>query len=130
MARTKKCKRCEKDLPVEVFNRHGIAADGLQTWCRMCKAAYAREWRKANPGGETPARNRWQAKNPEKTRAHRAVRSAVRSGRLTPPEACADCGESKPLQAHHEDYAKLLDVEWLCSLCHNARHPKPMARAA
>ncbi len=30
---------------------------------------------------------------------------------------CSDCGETK-VEAHHEDYSKPLDVEWLCKKHH------------
>lgn len=34
---------------------------------------------------------------------------------------CADCG-SNDSQAHHEDYSKPLEVDWLCRDCHGRRH--------
>jgi len=53
----------------------------------------------------------WRKNNPEKVKAHRKVYSAVRNGTLI-KEPCF-CGETK-VQAHHYDYSKPLDVEWLC----------------
>lgn len=57
--------------------------------------------------------------------ARRQVRSALRSGRLVRPEACSLCGETgRKIHAHHEDYRKPFEVEWLCSKCHGIRHTR------
>lgn len=61
-------------------------------------------------------------------KATRAVSAARASGRLQPAEHCEDCGSKfgkpawKKPYAHHEDYAKPLDVVWLCGKCHRTRH--------
>lgn len=57
---------------------------------------------------------------PERVAARRAVREAVRSGRLV-RQPCEVCG-SKKVQAHHEDYSRRLDVKWLCTEHHRAAH--------
>lgn len=51
-----------------------------------------------------------------------AVRRAVSSGALVRPEKCSRCGSGGRIQAHHHDYDKPLDVEWLCASCHLERH--------
>lgn len=63
---------------------------------------------------------RHYALHPEKLIAHRAVKNALRAGRLT-RQPCVECGAPNA-QAHHEDYAKPLDVTWLCDPHHKARH--------
>lgn len=65
---------------------------------------------------------KWRADHPQKYRAHIAVKSALRSGRLVKPSVCEDCGEEKRLEGHHDDYSKVLDVRWLCRQCHGAHH--------
>ncbi len=60
--------------------------------------------------------------NPEKHRVHKAVRKAVARGSLVRPETCEDCGSMGSPQAHHSDYTRRFDVEWLCVRCHAARH--------
>jgi hypothetical protein len=58
-------------------------------------------------------------KYPEKYAARQAVRVALRSGKLT-KKPCR-CG-SLNVQAHHSDYSKPLQVEWLCRPCHRKEH--------
>jgi hypothetical protein len=45
---------------------------------------------------------------------------AIKAKKLI-PQPCAVCGNHK-VQGHHEDYAKPLDVVWLCIPHHQARH--------
>lgn len=50
------------------------------------------------------------------------VGHAIRSGRMTRPDECERCGAKVRVDAHHHDYSKPLDVEWLCRRCHTAHH--------
>lgn len=66
-------------------------------------------------------------------RAYRLVRSAIERGKLIRPLTCARCGKQpnptsdgrSAIHAHHSDYSKPLDVEWLCPSCHRAETPFP-----
>ena len=81
---------------------------------------------------------KWVEKNPLKKEAHRAVSRALAKGELTAPDPsiCPECGLETRLVAHHPDYAKPLDVEWLCFRCHwwthsgSAGPPPPRKRRA
>ena len=53
---------------------------------------------------------------PEKDRARRAVKHAVKSGKLV-KTPCELCGNEKVV-AHHDDYSKPLEVRWVCRHCH------------
>lgn len=63
-------------------------------------------------------------------RAHDIVEKAVASGRLARPDVCETCDGTggafrdgrHPIQAHHCDYNKPLDVMWLCQPCHHEWH--------
>lgn len=55
---------------------------------------------------------RQRKKFPEKYAARQSVLKALRSGRLV-RKPCEVCGAPKT-QAHHTDYSKPLDVQWLC----------------
>lgn len=58
---------------------------------------------------------------PEKNAVRTRVWDAIRRGFLVRPETCSRCGVADPkINAHHEDYSKPLDVQWLCYRCHAA----------
>jgi hypothetical protein len=62
----------------------------------------------------------WGKRNRLKRRAHRAVQTAVRNGTLV-KQPCEVCGVL-PSEGHHDDYTRPLDVRWLCTAHHAARH--------
>jgi ribosomal protein S27AE len=64
-------------------------------------------------------RRSWQ-KHPERRAAYIIVGNAVRDKRLI-KGPCVHCGSLK-VQAHHEDYAKPLEVTWMCLSCHTEHH--------
>jgi hypothetical protein len=65
--------------------------------------------------------------------AYRAVRTAIKQGVLVRPEECARCGNRPSpaadgrarIHAHHHDYGRPLDVEWICAKCHREETPLP-----
>lgn len=62
-----------------------------------------------------------------KRRIRVSLRLAVKEGRITKSETCETCGVTGErwdhgLHAHHNDYAKPLEVQWLCPPCHGALH--------
>lgn len=63
-----------------------------------------------------------KARDKLKVRARQSVRDRVRRGTIKrlPCEVCGDVNS----QAHHKDYAKPLDVVWLCQLHHQEEHKK------
>lgn len=54
-------------------------------------------------------------------KAHHAVQHAIKSGKLI-RKPCEKCGSTEMIHAHHEDYAKPLDVQWLCVAHHRKHH--------
>lgn len=51
-----------------------------------------------------------------------ALRKAVTEGLVIKPQNCEQCGLSKKLIGHHDDYNKPLKVRWLCYPCHGQLH--------
>lgn len=70
-----------------------------------------------------------QILHPEKYRARNAVKYALASGKLIRDAVCCKCLRPHDhLEAHHSDYQRQLDVQWLCRVCHNLVHPHPRRR--
>jgi len=67
---------------------------------------------------------RWsQARTNQDIQAiHGQVRRAIGRGELIKPIECSSCLRVKPLDGHHDDYSKPLEVRWLCRRCHLAHH--------
>lgn len=80
--------------------------------CRACARVTTAARRRAGYREDPP--------DPVKRRARSAVQSALRRGILT-RAPCETCGRPNA-QAHHDDYARPLDVRWLCVPCHAAVH--------
>lgn len=76
------------------------------------------EWNRQR--GAQPGKPRQET---PKQKAYRIFHQACRDGLISPPTACEKCGDSgQKLGGHHEDYAKPLEVNWLCPRCHHNRH--------
>lgn len=59
---------------------------------------------------------------PEKNRARYIVANALKYGKLV-KQPCSNCGSTHRIHAHHDDYSKPLDIQWLCDGCHRLKHP-------
>ena len=64
--------------------------------------------------------SRQKPSDPVKNKARGLLRLAVKHGRVTRPGACEACRIDCKPDAHHADYARPLDVKWLCRQCHAA----------
>jgi hypothetical protein len=65
------------------------------------------------------------SKDPVKEASRFALHMAVKRGEVIKPDSCQQCGKvTASIQGHHHDYAKPLDVKWLCTKCHSAIHRK------
>lgn len=71
-------------------------------------------------------KRKWREEHPEKVRAHRILNKAIKSGEIIRPKTCSKCKgvgtEDNPIQGHHPDYSKPLQVIWLCQICHSRLH--------
>lgn len=101
-SRAAKCKECTK---ISVRQNYAARREQYSAYerrreqtpeRRAAKAEYARRHRKNNP---------------DKYGARTAVSNALRDGRLA-RQPCKVCGGRA--QAHHADYGKPLEVDWLC----------------
>jgi len=63
----------------------------------------------------------YRKKCPNKYRANCMVNNAIRNNKLF-RDPCEICGATKNIHAHHDDYAKPLNVRWLCPVHHSQWH--------
>lgn len=96
--------------------------------CPKCKhRVYCAAWRERNPESPRAASRRYyQARKPRWTRdpvvrkAQHLVYTEIRAGRMV-RQPCEICGSEKA-DAHHDDYARPLEVRWLCRRHHVTTH--------
>lgn len=135
----KECFKCKKVKPINEFYKHPKMGDGHLGKCKECtkkdvssnyadnREQYAEyekkrfQDKKRKEATIVYQRNR-RARNPEKYKANNEVGNALRDCRLK-EEPCEVCGDLV-VEAHHEDYSKPLDVNWLCRKHHLERHGK------
>lgn len=120
---SKACRKCGQVKPLTDFYRHPGTADRRLPECRTCKKSYEKA-RQSGPGyAETKQaiQVRHRSRHPQKYAARTAVGNAIRDGYLH-RQPCAVCGTETNVEAHHDDYSKPLDVVWLCTTHHAARH--------
>ena len=149
----KTCFKCLEEKDLSDFYKHKRMADGHLNKCKECTKTdssarreekidtvreYDRgrgnlphrvkaraEYQKTDQGkiatGE--AKKRWADRNPEKRAAHTILGNAIRDGRIE-KGPCEVCGTRIKVHGHHEDYAKPLEVNWLCEKHHPEHHKK------
>jgi len=146
----KTCFKCHQSKPLSEFYRHSRMADGTLNKCKDCtredvfrhrrgnieklkkydrqrgilphRLARNREYQRTIEGkvAHAEANKTWRARYPYKRIAQQEVQRAIRDGKMN-RMPCERCGSEKT-EAHHEDYLKLLEVNWLCPRHHKARH--------
>ncbi len=133
----KPCYECNVTKTLDEFYSHPQSLDGRAGLCKACHRERMRVRRLLNPAVQAYDRERyqrperrlwaaeesrrWRAEHPDAYRAQTAVSNAVRDGRLK-KEPCSLCGATTNIHGHHRDYAKPLEVVWLCAKCHHRLH--------
>ena len=65
---------------------------------------------------------KWKREHPFITKSRRILTHAVRDRRVEKPRECAQCNSGGIIDGHHFDYAKPIEVIWLCRQCHKDLH--------
>jgi hypothetical protein len=143
----KTCFKCKSTLDLSEFYKHPRMKDGHLNKCKACTIKdsenrrqikekdiewfllerkrhriKSRKYRETKPivaSGSREHKQKWAQKNQHKKLAHRMVRNALRSGKMH-RQPCCICGNKA--HAHHDDYAKPLEIAWLCPSHHGERH--------
>ena len=131
----KTCFKCQKTLPFECFYKHKMMGDGYLGKCKECTKKDTIENRNKNidfyrkydrERGNRQSNNyikEYREKFPFKINAQTMVNNFIRDGKLF-KEPCCICGSNEKIHAHHDDYAKPLNVRWLCAAHHRQWHIK------
>lgn len=94
------------------------------------KAATVKKYRQTAKGKAVMRKSdiNQKRKYPEKTKAREITNTAKKRG-LLKPKPCVVCGSITNIHAHHPNYTKPLEIEWLCPQHHTDLH-KEMRNAA
>jgi hypothetical protein len=129
------CPDCERFLPVADFPLSKNRPSGLHTYCLECNRrqqaeerarrgddyrAMRRRYRSTESG--MAAYSRYVPAHPWQKWAQGKVWNEIERGRIVKPDTCSCCGRGGIIDGHHDDYAKPLEVRWLCRWCHRAWH--------
>lgn len=118
----KVCSKCGEAKPPSEFHRDRDKRDGRTSQCKACRVPTNAAWKRANPIPLAESKQQHRELHPEKHRARRVIDNAVQRGTIRKPNACEGCGQKTSrgdLHAHHKDYSKPRQVEWLCRGCHS-----------
>lgn len=90
----------------------GIRETASKRLCRSCAAAYMR--------GHRPRHTELTEAQRLRENARSYANVYQKRGKLL-PHPCESC-HAPIAEKHHDDYAKPLDVRWLCRRCHLSEH--------
>ena len=135
----KACRKCGRELPLSGFYNDRRRPDGHKGTCKDCwkkdklQYDYVHRAERNASNKRSHGTREWRIKHNERRRQQRErhpeyagvqirVYRAIRDGVIVKPDTCAICGAGGALLAHHHDYDRPLDVDFLCPLCHSAIH--------
>ena len=84
----------------------------------------AKNYYKKNSGKVCKKNYEWKKRHPDQNMASQYVRWGLKLNVIHKPGECIVCKSKSKLQAHHADYSKPLEVEWVCHICHMHKHGK------
>ena len=135
----KVCTRCKVERPLCEFHKCKTGRLGLKARCRSCTRIDHLKYKRENAEAikkQQGERRAWLKENdiiqfrkektsyeypPDKRKAWNGVALALAKGALV-KMLCEKCGVSSRVNAHHDDYAKPLEVRWLCATHHREEH--------
>lgn len=82
--------------------------------------AITRKYQETHPETVRERKRIYRARSPIKINAHRDVRAAMLRGEIH--RGNCNCGAATKAEAHHKDYSKPMEIEWLCRICHMQWH--------
>lgn len=131
------CTGCKVEKLLTEFKKDKRGPLGYAHRCRACcnacdtntpdKIARKRQRNRERERQRAARKKAFSVPDPVKRRARHLIGAAVERGEVARPTFCSDCGQPCRTEAHHVDYSRPFDVEWLCTGCHGKRHRKEIA---
>ena len=148
----KKCRKCNEEKELTEFYVHSAMADGHLNICKSCvknrvtnhrneniekirendkkramlphRVSARKAYIKTDNGKIAKKKSilMYRKRYPLKYAATIITRNAIRDKILIRPLHCSECGSTKKIEGHHDDYTKPLQVRWLCEPCHKLWH--------
>ena len=146
------CRDCGVEKPLDKYYKHSEMVDGHLNKCIECVKSRVKKHRdenidrikkydanraknpdriaaqkkyaktKAGKLSHKKAMQIYNTRYPLKKATHYLFGNAIRDGKITRQESCSECGSTKKIEGHHDDYSKPFDVRWLCEVCHKKWH--------
>lgn len=119
---------CEKDKPLSGFyTRKGKP----RSICKSCENSRRNSaWADLDADGRKEAyrkeklakAGRDKAFDRQRWKASKAARRALKRGDIVMPPKCEKCHRKPPVDLHHSNYSRPLDVHFYCRSCHGKIH--------
>ena len=115
---TKVCTKCNRELPLNMFAKYTRRNHTHYSSCKECKAKYRQENKRKLYDNASKVRLSTEEYK-IKARAWNKIHYAIKVGKILKPSQCSICGGFDNIQAHHNDYSKPYEVQWVCQSCHS-----------
>ena len=119
----KYCSRCGDDKAdgyiKYCFQKYKNGTSKQYYHCRKCNRERTKKYYTNNSDRVRAIIKKSIQRHHYKHLARSAVGNAIRAGTIVRPDTCSRCeAVGIPIQGHHTDYSRPLDVQWLCISCH------------
>ena len=122
------CSRCGHAKPLSEFY---LQKGKPRPHCKSCHKQYSNRWAEENRDKQRESwrksQRRQYAEHGTLYRLRSRFLQAMRVGKIV-PQPCVVCGQAENVEAHHDDYTKPFDVQWLCVFHHNQLHKDRRAK--
>ena len=119
------CQYCNREKPASEFYA------GKRSICKRCDNKRRNAaWKNLDAEGRSEAYRKEKlakagndkAFERQRKRASRIARKALRAGVIVMPAKCEKCRRKPPVDLHHSNYSRPLDVHFYCRSCHGKIH--------
>lgn len=121
VATHKVCNTCLRELTMDGFTKNKQRPGGLSDKCKSC-------WSEEH-ALHVRTRKLSEIERQTALTAHAVANLHQKSGNISMPSRCEDCGIEGFLEKHLGDHNKPTEITWLCPTCHDRLHLSRRVRA-